>query len=139
MIFFNVISLDDENAQTRKNHDTERIKTLYNEIVDDEEFLIKTCFRLGKKKDTDIREVPLKVVCEAKSQRRKFLQNSTKISKLANPNLKNIVISRDLTAEQRKKSKAKLQEKKDLEASGENARLRFGNVDVVEEGEESPS
>ena len=138
LVLFNVVSLDDENPQNRKEHDTMTIKKLYEVLTgSDDELMIRTCFRLGKKKPTDKNEVPLKVVCDAKSQRRKLLQNATKISELADTYLKKIVISRDLIEEQRKANRERRKDKDDRVARGEKVHERHG--EVVEDREESPS
>ena len=105
MIFFNVPSLEDPTPTVRKEHDIFMIKQLFNEIFPEETFLVTTCFRLGKKKPEDTKEPPLKVICDSKAQRRRLLQNAKSILDNKDENLKKVIVSRDLTVEQRAVSK----------------------------------
>jgi len=127
LIFFNVPSLDDPSPLVRKEHDINLIKKVYNEIFPEESFLVTTCFRLGKKKPEDTKEPPLKVVCDAKAQRRRLLQTSKSISDNSDADLKKVIVTRDLTVEQREANKRLRNEKAPRQENG-------GDDDTPSEG-----
>ena len=100
-MFFKVKLSDSEIPAERKSHDIDIIKTLFSECCPGEgELDIKTCFRLINKNKPS-KDIPIKAVLVSKEQRRHFLLNSKNIVDIDNPDLKCIVIARDLTFDQR--------------------------------------
>jgi len=129
LIFFKVPMLNDKDSSVRKTHDQTIIKDLYKQLFpDDDDFMISTCYRLGKPKPDDDKDkdIPLKVVCASKGQRRKLLLNSKLIKDLDDENIKKVIVVRDLTVEQREANKKVREEKAAREANGENVRERHG-------------
>ena len=61
------------------------------------------CFRLGRKHETQNR--PLKIVLANKSHRKYLLDNAKTLPEKAPTYMKDVIISRDLTLEQRKERK----------------------------------
>ena len=71
---------------------------------------IVTTYRLGKKVQSKTR--PLRVVLDSKSQRKFLLDNARHISSKTSEIYQSVVIAKDLTPEQRKERREKIQEKK---------------------------
>ena len=139
LVFFHVkMSLSEDSSQ-RKFDDLDIVQRLFSELFpSDPEFKIKACFRLMNKKKPSsdpLSTKPLKVICEHKDQRRKLLQESSRITDIDDPLLKNIVIVRDLTPEQRVENKKLYFEKLKMKKMGQSVVERFGNVIDIDEGE----
>ena len=66
---------------------------------------VMICFRLGRKHETQNR--PLKIVLANKSHRKYLLDNAKTLPEKAPTYMKDVIISRDLTPEQRKERKSR--------------------------------
>ena len=115
--------------QERKQHDIDLVKRIYAGICPErEELQIKACFRLKSRDKQSDEAFPLKVCLTSKAQRRLLLTNSKKILELTDEDLKDVIIVRDLTADQRRANKKTFQEKKKRTESGDNVEVRFGEI-----------
>ncbi|KAH3719691.1 hypothetical protein DPMN_062558 [Dreissena polymorpha] len=108
------------------------VQKLYTSLCPGKENLnVKACFRLVKKGQPR-GEAPPRKVCIApgsKEQRRQLLLNSKEIKNL-NDDLKEVIVVRDRTIEQRKANKNTYKEKKKREEDGEDVEERFGEVNT---------
>ena len=70
----------------------------------------------------------MKLILSSKEQRRSLLVNSKEASSFSDIDLKDIIVVRDLTPEQRKTNKALTEEKKAKEKEGRRVSARHGEV-----------
>ena len=76
---------------------------------------ITTSYRLGKK--IEGKNIPLKVVLDSKAQRKYLLENAKHIATKARSRFKQVIISKDLTVEQRKERRKGKEAKEGKEQS----------------------
>ena len=67
---------------------------------------ISTSYRLGKKEDGKTR--PLKVILDSKAQRKFLLENAKNIATKVRPRYQRVIITKDLTVEQRKERRERV-------------------------------
>lgn len=134
LIIFKLPLCTEKDAILRKQYDERQLKILFNALCpDQEELQIKTCFRLFNKKSPSD-SPPLKAVLISKDQRRNLLLQSKNIPNLDDSTLKNLIIVRDLTQEQRKEAKDLQSEKNRRVDNGETVTIRHGQVVEVAQG-----
>ena len=98
LVLFNLSEHRSQIGEENKRRDEANFKDLSASLgLDNPQ--IQLCFRLGKYYPTKNR--PLKVVFENRAHRKYLLDNARYISDKASENLKNVIISKDLTLEQR--------------------------------------
>lgn len=137
LMLFNVPVSKEADPHKRKDADILLINTLFNSVCrgdgdsSDEKFVAKNVYRLKTQDSSKI--APVKIVCDSKSQVKKFLSNAYKIKVLHEETLKKIIVSRDQTTEQREISKSLRKELlKKNEESGDRFTIRNGQI--VEKG-----
>lgn len=140
LVFFHVPLSDASNPRERKEHDLEFVKKIFMQLFPGEDFLITTCFRLGRIKPDSVptKDIPLKIVCDSREQRRKLLSKSKDITEIDDPLLCKVIVVKDLTEEQRTVNRQLRQEKSARKKNGENVRVRHGQV-VEDTTTEAPS
>ena len=128
IVIFKLALCESSDKLERKEYDMQVVKDLFSSICPDQgDLQVKACFRLFNK-DKPTSAAPLKVVMGSKEQRRNMLLNSKNISDLHDSILSKLIIVRDLTASQRKETKAINDEKKRRIDNGENIALRNGEI-----------
>ena len=116
------------------------------------ELNIVTSYRLGKKTEGKTR--PLKVVLDSKAQRKFILENAKFIATKARPKFKRVIITKDLTEEQRKERRERVKHRRnerngqrqqrgiEIDTSEDEAAQQRGTGDaatmLVDEEEPSP-
>ena len=106
---FNLPEHTSSNNTENKQQDEEDIRFICS-LLGLENILLTTQYRLGKKDDSKTR--PIKMVLESKAQRKFLLDNVRFIQSKVPPQLKRVIITRDLTPKQRKERRAKFRNKK---------------------------
>ena len=137
LIIFNIPLSTAKDPKERNDSDVSILNDLFKALCPDKgDLQIRTCFRLinRKKRKQNATEAetattpPLKAILNSKEQRRHMLLNSKNISDLSDSALKELIVVRDLTHEQRKETSALQQEKRDRVAAGENVVIRNRKV-----------
>ena len=104
IVLFRAKEKRDKSGEENKKHDTEIFGELCSGLGLDSPQIV-TIFRLGKR-DKSI-DRPMKVVMANKSQRKYLLGNAKHIPEIFTGSFSNIIISKDLTSEQRQIRKQK--------------------------------
>ena len=99
--------------------DASTLQTL-SDILLSERLRVVVHYRLGKI-PVPGKNRPLVAILESREQRKKILENSRNLKRLAPPNLKEVVIVRDLTELQRKERRTKFEERKAKKPSPPNS------------------
>ncbi|MES9905176.1 MAG: hypothetical protein ABW168_21190 [Sedimenticola sp.] len=135
LILFNVPVSKDTDPLKRKDSDISFISMLFNTITTGEtdstaeKFAAKNVYRLRSQDSSKI--PPIKVLCDSKSQVKKLLSNAYKIKSLHDESLKNIIVSRDQTKEQREVNKTLREELLKKNEGGEQ-QYTIRNGQIVE-------
>lgn len=121
VIIHGIKESDSVNPEIRKNDDLEQVKSIFNKIDEDNQYAIKTQYRLGSKSEN--KERPLKVVLEGEEQRNRL------VAKSRGAETGQCTLTRDRPKEERDKYKEKKQEYEVRIANGEtNIAFRGGRI-----------
>ena len=141
---FNLIEHNHELGSDNKTADQQDVLRLSSELGLGD-LNITTSYRLGKKIEGKNR--PLKVVLDSKAQRKYLLENAKHIATKARSRFKQVIISKDLTVEQRKERRERIKQRKERNNrdqmgagpdSGDEAAQGDAATMIVEEHEPSP-
>ena len=142
---FNLREHDYELGRDNKNADEQDMIEI-SASIGLENLNIMTSYRLGKKEDGKTR--PLKLILDSKAQRKFLLENAKHTAAKARPRFQRVIITKDLTVEQRKERREKVQDRRRIRnnqrpnganSDGEDNQRDMQNATVMHIDEQEPS
>ena len=114
MIIYRVPESQAEEADERKRDDSDFFEELCTDVLDIEAVEVKKIIRLGKKNDDESKPRPIKISLASSLDKRKIMSRLSNL-KDADEKFRSISVGDDMTMEERKRVRAKVEEAKTRE------------------------